>query len=66
MLGEKKLRRLRALTGLDLDRAYIRNKESEGRVIWGGRCYHFKIDPQTGEHLLVDNPIHWSSCPKDT
>jgi len=64
ILGERKLRRLSSLTGLSLDRAYIRGSEAEGRVVWGGRCWHFTIDPKTGSSSLVTNPIHWTSCPE--
>lgn len=66
ILGDRKLRRLRELTGLDLDRAYIRNRDAEGRVIEvDGRCVHYSIDPKTGVYALNIDPIHWASCPKE-
>ena len=67
MLGPRKLRRLSELTGLPLDRAYIRNHDSEGRVIVDGRCVHYEINPETGEHHQIDPEVygHWSSCPRE-
>jgi hypothetical protein len=65
ILGEKKLRRLREISGLDLDRAYIRNKDAEGRVIMDGKCIHYKIDPDSGQSIQIDAGIHWTSCPKE-
>ena len=64
ILGEKKLRRLSRLSGLDLDRAYIRGHASEGRVIRDGGCVHYAIDPSTGEHERINQPMHWTSCPR--
>jgi hypothetical protein len=62
ILSGRNLRRLSRKTGLDLDRAYIRNKESQG-VIWtDDGCIHYDIDPETGEYDVISNPIHWSSC----
>lgn len=65
ILGERKLRRLREITGLNLDRAYIRNKDAEGRVIEDGRCRHYKIDLDSGQSIEIDPVIHWSSCPRE-
>lgn len=71
MLGPRKLRRLSRLSGLDLDRAYIRNRYAEGRVLSGSAtCTHFRIDPRTGESTMLtedDSPVslHWSSCPRE-
>jgi len=62
ILGPRKLRRLRALTGLPLDRAYIRNHHAEG-VIWSDDgCRHFEIDPHTGAHKPIAEPDHWTTC----
>lgn len=65
MLGPKSLRRLSRLTGLSLDRAYIRGREAGGRVIEDGRCIHFRIDPKTGASERVERPTHWTSCPRE-
>lgn len=64
ILGPRKLRSLSRLTGLPLNRAYIRGHDSEG-VVWlpDGGCVHYAIDPATGEHERVEQPTHWSSCP---
>ncbi len=62
MLGVKKLRRLSALTGLDLRRAYIRGSTAAG-VVWTGDDHlHYLINPKTGEHRVESNPMHWGSC----
>lgn len=67
MLGPRKLRRLNRLTGLNLDRAYIRNRYAEGRAVVNGECVHYAIDPATGESEAIeadDTPVRtcWSSC----
>lgn len=63
MLGAKKLRKLSALTGLNLSRAYIRGPGSEG-VVWheDGTHSHYYIDPKTGQHKEDPHPMHWVSC----
>ena len=69
MLGPRKLRRLSRLSGLDLDRAYIRNGYAEGRVLSdSATCTHFRIDPRTGDSEMITDrgpylSVHWSSCP---
>lgn len=64
MLGATKLARLQRLTGLPLDRAFRRNHQCEGRVVWGGTCYHYDIDWATGAHRVeTGRIIHWASCP---
>ena len=71
ILGEKKLRRLRRLTGLPLDRAYRRGKDCEGRLLGAdGVCRHYAIDPDTGEYRQrteSETLLHWVSCrePRD-
>jgi hypothetical protein len=66
MLGSRKLARLQRLTGLPIDRAYRRNHQCEGRVVWGGTCHHFVIDYTTGKHRIITGRIiHWASCPKE-
>lgn len=65
MLGEKSLRRLNRLTGLDLDRAYIRGNHSEGVAYTGTTCVHYEINPKTGAWIVESDPIHWASCPKE-
>jgi hypothetical protein len=62
MLGPRRLRRLSALTGLDLRRAYIRGSQSEGTVWDGDDHTHYAINPRTGEHKPIEDPFHWSSC----
>lgn len=65
ILGDRKLRRLRERSDLNLDRAYIRGQECEGRVIQpDGTCEHFTIDPETGASERIDAPMHWVSCPE--
>lgn len=64
MLGERKLRRLRRLTGLDIDRAFHRGHDCVGRVITDGVCRHYSIDWDTGEYTLIILPMHWTSCPR--
>lgn len=59
MLGPKKLKRLATLTGLPLDRAYIRNGYSEGRT---PDDRHWEIDPKTGAYEEIIDPHHWTSC----
>lgn len=67
ILGEKKLRQLRQRTGLDLDRAFRRSSQCEGRVIEDGECIHYDIDWETGVHAPIGPPLtHWTSCPKRT
>ena len=61
ILGEKKLRQLSERSGLDLDRAYRRNHEVEGRVVQDGQCRHYAINWETGEAREL-TPDHWSSC----
>lgn len=63
VLGPRKLRKLSGLSGLPLNRAYIRNEYAEG-VVWNddGTCTHYEIDKRTGEHSIIDNPGHWTSC----
>lgn len=63
ILGPKKLRKLSNLTGLSLDRAAIRNGASEG-IVWheDGTDTHYEIDPKTGEHEPIEDPMHWSTC----
>jgi hypothetical protein len=63
MLGRRKLRQLSTLTGLPLDRAYIRGHASEG-VVWSGTTHdHYAINPDTGEHQLISEPLlHWGTC----
>jgi hypothetical protein len=63
MLGEKKLHRLREVTGLPLNRACRRNHDCEG-VVWNddGTCTHYEIDFVSGEHAVLDAPTHWMTC----
>lgn len=62
ILGDKKLRRLARLTGLPLDRAYIRNHDCEG-VVWSeSGCTHYLIDLATGAAEAVDPASHWTTC----
>jgi hypothetical protein len=65
MLGEKKLRHLRQVTGLSIDRAYRRNRLCEARVIEDDFCTHYSIDPLTEQYVKIEHPIHWASCPKE-
>lgn len=62
VLSTTHTRKLAGRTGLPLDRAYRRGQETEGRVIYGGKCFHFAIDFKTGAWQPV-NHGHWSSCP---
>lgn len=64
MLGPRRLRRLQRITGLPLDRAFRRGRQCEGRVVWGGRCFHYDIDWATGVHHVIPTVIHWVSCPQ--
>lgn len=62
MLGPRKLRRLKALTGLDVARAYRRGRYAEG-VVWSGDQHtHYAIDWESGEVEPLDTPLHWWSC----
>lgn len=63
ILGPRKLRQLQRLTGLPLNRAYIRNGYGEG-VVWNddGTCIHYAIDPRTGAAETISEPGHWTSC----
>lgn len=63
MLGQAKLHRLQRLTGLPLDRAFRRNGQCEGRVVWGGACFHYDINWATGAHRVDPTAMHWASCP---
>lgn len=66
MLGPKKLRRLARLTGLPLERAYIRNGDAQGRTIEDGHCVHWAIDPYSGAYERISSPrTHWTSCPRE-
>ena len=63
MLGPRKLRRLRNLTGLNLRRAYIRGRGCEGVVgEMGPGHIHYRIDPKVGDYEPIANPMHWGSC----
>lgn len=64
ILGPRKLRRLAVLTGLPLDRAYIRNHHSEGVVWTTTGCQHYRIDTDTGEYTEIpqEEIAHWTSC----
>jgi hypothetical protein len=64
MLGERKLRRLSERTGLPLDRALHRGHACEGRTVTDGVCTHYDIDWDSGAHRLIEEPLHWSSCPR--
>lgn len=64
MLGPTKLARLRRVSGLNLDRAFRRGRQCEGRVIWGDWCLHYEIDWATGEHRRFNPTNHWVSCPQ--
>lgn len=66
MLGEKKLRRLRRITGLEhIDRAYTRGRYTEARLLAESSHLHIQVDMATGEWAVADDPIiHWSSCPQ--
>lgn len=62
ILGPKKLRAMSALTGLDLVRAYRRGGAGEGIVASEGGHLHYAFNPVTGEHRIVESPMHWASC----
>ena len=64
ILGPRKLRRLRAWSGIDFDRAWNRNGYGEARLInEHGKCSHFRVDFQEHRIEEIDLPIHWLSCP---
>lgn len=63
ILGERKLRGLRERTGLDLDRAYRRGRECEGRVVEDGVCCHYIINWESGFSMPYPDAMHWASCP---
>lgn len=63
-VNDRNLRRLQRLTGLPLNRAFIRNHYCHG-VVWNhdGTCTHYDIDKTTGEHEPVNDGSHFTSCP---
>lgn len=64
ILGDRKLRQLQRLTGLPFDRAYRYHDTGGARLIdEDGRCRHYIVNFRTGEALLQERTIHWSSCP---
>lgn len=67
MLGSKKLKRLRDISGLtNIDRAYTRGNYTEARVLMGSRHFHVRVDKTTGEWFPIEGDVtHWTSCPND-
>lgn len=64
ILGEKKMRKLNRETGMNFDRAFNRNGQGVGRVLFGATDTHYAIDFTTYEIAYIDDPTHWTSCPK--
>ena len=66
ILGERKMRRLNRVTGMDFDRAYRYHGPTYARRInEHGQCEHFVVNEVTGEVVQnIDQTIHWTSCPK--
>ena len=62
MLGERKLRRLVAWSGIPFDRAFNRNGEGVARLVVDGRCVHFFVDYRAQTVERITSPTHWSSC----
>jgi hypothetical protein len=63
MLSEKNTKKLAARSGLAISRAYRRGQYCEAAVHGDGCCQHYSIDFKTGDHELIEDPGHWSSCP---
>jgi hypothetical protein len=62
MLGAKKLKQLSTRSTLPLNRACHRNGYCEGVVWTEESCIHYSIDFKTGEHVIIENPMHWYTC----
>lgn len=63
MLSEKSLRRVNRNTGMNFDRAFIRNGYGQGRQVnEQGACEHYAFDPRTWEVTKDESANHWSSC----
>jgi hypothetical protein len=68
IVGERKLRRLVAKTGLPLNRAYIVSSHYGQGVVWTETgCRHYSFDPKSGDILEeIHTPTHWTTCdPKE-
>lgn len=67
ILGERKLRQLnREFPGYNFDRAYRYHGPTYARAIdESGHCRHFMANHVLHEVTQIEDPMHWSSCPKD-
>jgi hypothetical protein len=62
ILGDKKLRQLRAKTGVPFDRAFRMHWGGEGVVWTADGCEHYGFDWKTGQTQPLTDPRHWTSC----
>lgn len=58
-LGAKKLRRIRAITGIDAVRGWASHPTWEFR---DAEDRHYRLDTSTEEWAPVDRPMHYTSC----
>ena len=60
VLGAKKLRRIKAMTGIDAVRGWAWHPIWEFR---DAEDRHYVINPRTGEWKQINPRFHYSSCP---